>query len=62
MRKKKVTKHYQIAFSNCEGVNPQKYEIYDSKEEAEKIADQYNRSQELGKYGNPWGEYVVIER
>lgn len=53
---------YQIAFNNCEGVNPQKYEIYDSKEEAEKLADSYNKAQCLGKYGNPWAEYIVVER
>ena len=61
-RTKKVKVQYQIAFSNCEGVNPQKYEIYDTEEEAKKIAESYNKSQGLGKYGNPWAEYVVIER
>ena len=62
MKKKKVQKQYQIVFNNCEGVFPQKYEIYDDEEEAKKIADNYNKSQGLGKYGNPWAEYGVIER
>lgn len=62
MKKKERKSQYQIAFSNCEGVNPQKYEIYDDKEEAKKIADGYNKAQGLGKYGNPWAEYTVIER
>lgn len=62
MRKKKKEFVYQIAFNNCEGVTPQKFEIYDDKEEAEKVADEYNRAQGLGKYGNPWAEYTVIER
>jgi len=44
---------YQITFCNCvEGSLPQRDEICDTKEEAMKVADDYNRAQGLGDYGN----------
>ena len=48
---------YQIAFVNCEGVFPQKYEVYNTKEEAEKVVENYNSQND-----NPWCYYKVITK
>lgn len=61
-KEKKLIKKYQIALSSYDGISPQKYEIFDDKEEAEEIADSYNKSNSLGQYGNPNAEWVVIEK
>ena len=50
-------KKYQIALSSCIGVEPQKYEIYDTKEQAQKIVDKYN-----SQNNNPWSTWIVIEK
>lgn len=47
---------YQLVFSNMEGVFPQKYEIYDSKEEAEAKAQEYNKQMDT-----PYANYSVKE-
>ena len=46
---------YQIAFVNCEGVFPQQHEVYNTKEEAERVVEIYNSQKD-----NPWCYYKVI--
>lgn len=48
---------YQIALSSCRGIEPQKLEIYDSKEEAQRVVDKYNAQD-----NNPWAVWIVIEK
>ncbi len=48
---------YQIALSSPAGVEPQKYEIYDTKQEAEEVCKKYNEQN-----NNPYGYWVVIEK
>lgn len=48
---------YQIALSSCNGIEPQKYEVYDTKEEAQSIVDKYNNQN-----NNPWAVWIIIEK
>ena len=48
---------YQIALSSPAGIEPQKYEIYNTKEEAQEIVDRYNEQND-----NPYCEWIILER
>ena len=54
MRKKCL---YQIALSNPEGIFPQKFEIYQTEEEAKKAVDKYN-----SQNSNPYAQWVVTRK
>lgn len=48
---------YQIALSSPAGVEPQKYEVYKTREEAQKVANKYNAQND-----NPYCKWIVVER
>ena len=47
---------YQIALCSPEGIKPQKYEIYNTEEEAQEIVNKYNSQTD-----NPWMIWIVIK-
>lgn len=53
---KTLKKKYQLVFQNCEGSFPQKNEIYESKEEALRLCQLYNKQMD-----NPYANYYVKE-
>ena len=50
-------KFYQLALSSACGIEPQKYEIYKSKLEAQELCDKYNK-----QLDNPYAQWIVIEK
>ena len=54
LNKKKI---YQIALSSAAGIEPQKYETYHLRSEAEEKCKLYNKQND-----NPWCTWVVIEK
>lgn len=48
---------YQLALSSPSGIDPQKYEVYDTREQAQELADKYNSQSD-----NPYAVWIVIER
>ena len=53
----KKIKRYQIVLSNCEGVFPQKYEIYFTKKDAQYVVDRYNEQNK-----DPYSVWEVREK
>ena len=51
------TKLYQIALTSPAGVEPQRYEIFKSKMEAEELCKKYNAQMQ-----NPYARWIVIEK
>lgn len=48
---------YQLALSSAAGIEPQKYEVYKSRLEAQELCDKYNK-----QYSNPYAKWIVLER
>lgn len=51
-------KRYQIALSSARGIEPQKYEIFNSKKEAEDYCTRLN----LQLKDNPYAKWIVLEK